>query len=103
MAKLYIAALLMALGISFLMLLSHFPAQTPAGDPIPATVQERILTQSLDGQRHYLLISLDEEVDTVIRIAVGKSNLCRTGDKATVQPITTLLSKELSYQLITCS
>ncbi|MDN3681177.1 hypothetical protein QWZ04_12675 [Vibrio tapetis subsp. quintayensis] len=102
MAKLYIAALLMALGISFLMLLSHFPAQTHIGGPISATVQDRILTQSLDGQRHYLLLSLDEEVNTVIRIAVGKSNLCRTGDKATVQPITTLLSKELSYQLITC-
>ncbi len=103
MAKLYIAALLLALGMGVLALLCHFPAQTQVGEPISATVKERIFTQSLDGQRHYLLLSLDTEVDTIIRVAVGKSNLCRTGDTATMQPITTLLSKEVTYQLIECS
>ncbi len=103
MAKLYIAILLLFLGIGVLTLLSRFPVQTPAGELVSATVKERILTQSLDGQRHYLLLYLDSKADTVIRIAIGKSNLCRAGDKATMQPITTLLSKEVTYQLIECS
>ncbi|SON52737.1 hypothetical protein [Vibrio tapetis] len=103
MTKLYIAGSLLLLGVGILTLLSYSPTQNKVGEPIFAIVKDRILTQSLDGQRHYLLLSLDTKADTIIRIAIGKNNLCRIGDTATMQPITTLLSKEVTYQLIECS
>lgn len=98
-----IAISLLTAGGSLLIYLAYFPPHHNSGEPVQYLVADRVITQSLDGDRHYLLIRTNDDAQDMTRINVGRNVQCRKGDMATIQPISTGLSSKISYQFIDCN
>ncbi|USD67953.1 hypothetical protein [Vibrio sp. SCSIO 43136] len=93
------AITLLISGIVLLYLLTGRTNSTAAPDPIRVTVEQRIVTQSLDGHRHYITFSHQGEH---LRLNIDPNARCEAGDIATLQPISTLFGQNDRLQLIKC-
>ncbi|MBY6198275.1 hypothetical protein [Vibrio hangzhouensis] len=99
MKQLTIAFILLSSGVGLLLLLIFSPL-SGSEETTEATVLSQILTQSLDGNRHYLVIELTD--GSTHRVPADKSASCPVGSKVKIQVLSSIFSDSKTYRLDRC-
>lgn len=105
--KIAISFAMLAVGFTCVYLLGKYPINHNVGDPKTFTVLDHTLTQSLDGHRAYLTISIAPQDKSVAaqesaRVSIDPTIVCQPGDIVTLQPVRAILSNVVSYRVISC-
>ncbi|MFH0263700.1 hypothetical protein ACGRH2_25165 [Vibrio barjaei] len=98
MKQLTIAFAILAVGVGFLLLLLSSDSNTEETEQ--AKVISHILTQSLDGNRYYLIV--EHRDGTNSRIPTDKATLCPVGSKVTLSSQQSSVSNTKTYRLQHC-
>lgn len=98
MKPLTTAITLLLAGVGLLVLLLTFQS-TDDNQTITVTVQSHVLTQSLDGNRHYMVVIFDDGTST--RLLTNALTLCPVGNKA-VLSASSSWGDSTTYQLDHC-
>ncbi|MGC9402893.1 hypothetical protein [Vibrio genomosp. F10] len=96
--KTYIAALLIATFI--LLLVTYFLPDDSDSIQIQGTITDQSMIQSLDGQRHYLIVDVPDA--GVFRVSIGGSVQCKLGTSVLLKANTSKLSTATHFQFISC-
>ncbi|MCW8348498.1 hypothetical protein MD535_21160 [Vibrio sp. ZSDZ65] len=99
MKSLKAAFIVLGAGLSLLVALLWFPL-THSVATIQGQVISQTLTQSLDGNRHYLTVELPDK--STVRITTDPARRCQIGTLATLDQLQSPLSSTSTYQLVSC-
>lgn len=99
MKPLTIAFILLLAGVSLLLVLLKVTSPDIDGT-VTATVQNHVLTQSLDGNRHYMVVKLAD--GSTIRLVTNQTSLCPVGSQVELNVISSTLGKTNTYQFGQC-
>ncbi|MGF1754692.1 hypothetical protein L4C33_13965 [Vibrio makurazakiensis] len=99
MTKLRLALLLLFIGVGILLTLTSFPVAKPTGKELKATALANTLTQSLDGQRRYLTLQINQ--GPTFRVSIPIQVTCPVGSTVYIEEFSSLFSNN-SYRFVRC-
>ncbi len=98
----YLTALVIASFVLFALvkLTDHSASGTADNDTIKGMVMSNTLTQSIDGHRRFLTVSIDGNEPIILTVPPVVD--CEAGRIALISPTNTLLSDKKQYQYLSC-
>ncbi|PMJ98389.1 hypothetical protein BCU12_21850 [Vibrio sp. 10N.261.55.A7] len=100
--KVFLLSLVLASFVLFVLvkLKDHSTSDTSGNDTFKGVVMSNTLTQSIDGHRRFLTVSIDGKEPIILTISPAVN--CEIGRFAIISPTNTLLSEKKQYKYVSC-